>query len=244
MPEITKCSMHEPNCSTARHWQSPRQPQWAGWRDLPLHRATGCSLLPSKLMLPSGRSRPGPGPWDSPEGQSSPRREAVHSHPQGTRTLPGEPLPAQRTSGIGSGVGLVPAPCSCSCRHSVSYLAPHPRLLAPQPLARHRATGGLCLKGNSIMVVLSASLCFSLPVKRHQLLPHGKLGGHRFWGTLYTSSSLPRKNSPCVASITMTSASLHLLSGSNSLSQEKQGPRFPCWPGLIYSCNHDKEHSY
>lgn len=149
MPEITKCSMHEPNCSTARHWQSPRQPQWAGWRDLPLHRATGCSLLPSKLMLPSGRSKPGPGPWDSPDGQSSPRREAVHSHPQGTRTLPRELLPAQRTSGIGSGVELVPAPCSCSCRHSVFYLAPHPRLLAPQPLARHRATGGLCLKGNS-----------------------------------------------------------------------------------------------
>lgn len=67
----------------------------------------------------------------------------MHSHPQGTET----PLLAQRTRG--TGVGLVPALCSCSCRHSDSYLVPHPRLLAHQ-----RATGELCLKGNSIMMVL------------------------------------------------------------------------------------------
>lgn len=89
----------------------PPQPQ----QDSPLHRTTGCSLLSSKLMFPSGRSRPGLGPWDSPEGQPRLRREAVPSHPQGTETPPGELLLAQRTSGTGSGVGLVPALCSCSC---------------------------------------------------------------------------------------------------------------------------------
>lgn len=116
----------------------------------------------------------------------------MHSHPQGNET----PLLAQRTRGIG--VGLVPALCSCSCDHSDSYLAPQPRLLA-----HHRATGGLCLKGNSIMMVLcvpasasplqSSSISFSHTVNLEDT----------FWGTLYTSSSLPRKNSPCVGSHTM-----------------------------------------
>lgn len=127
----------------------------------------------------------------------------MRSQHQGTKPLPREPLPVQRTS---SKVRLVPALCSCSCGHLGFCLAPH-------PLSDQRAAAqGLCLKGSSITGgAVSTTFCLSPPVKPQQLLPRGEFGGHRSHGVLNTPSSLPKRSGTCVESHTMIQASLRLL---------------------------------
>lgn len=128
-PETTMPGVHEPDCSPlhSHPGRAPSSPDSQAGETPP--PALSNWLLPASLQaaVPLRQVPPALGPWDSPEGQSSPRRELCTPRTQGTEPPLWELLLAQRT---GSVVGLVPALCSCSCRHPGSRLAPHPGLLA------------------------------------------------------------------------------------------------------------------